>query len=110
MAAQMVTTALEVARLAHRSQRRGRARHRRALAFAGRQFRRRAADPLRRRHLGLRQPVRADRADSDRMMCEHAVINGANAIVAMRYDANEILSGVAEAIRQGAAVVAEPER
>jgi uncharacterized protein YbjQ (UPF0145 family) len=49
-------------------------------------------------------------ADSDRMMCEHAVINGANAIVAMRYDANEILSGGAEAIRQGAAVVAEPER
>ncbi len=44
------------------------------------------------------------------MMCEHAMINGANAIVAMRYDANEILSGGAEAIRQGAAVVAEPER
>ncbi len=49
-------------------------------------------------------------AYSARMTCEHAVINGANAIVAMRYDANEILSGGAEAIRQGAAVVAEPER
>jgi uncharacterized protein YbjQ (UPF0145 family) len=49
-------------------------------------------------------------ADSYRMMCEHAESNGANAIVAMRYDANEILSGVTEVICYGAAVVAEPER
>ena len=50
------------------------------------------------------------RTNSYRMMCDHAEINGANAIVAMRYDANEILSGVTEVICYGAAVVAEPER
>ena len=50
------------------------------------------------------------RTESYRMMCEHAEANGANAIIAMRYDANEILSGVTEVICYGAAVVAEPER
>jgi uncharacterized protein YbjQ (UPF0145 family) len=44
------------------------------------------------------------------MMCAHAEANGANAIVAMRDDANEILSGVTEVICYGAAVVAEPAR
>ena len=47
-------------------------------------------------------------ADSDRMMCEHAVINGANAIVAMRYDANEIMEGITEVLAYGTAVVVEP--
>ncbi len=50
------------------------------------------------------------RTDSYRMMCDHAEANGANAIVAMRYDANEILSGVTEVICYGTAVFAEPER
>ena len=50
------------------------------------------------------------RTDSYRMMCDHAEINGANAIVAMRYDANEILSGVTDVICYGTAVFAEPER
>jgi uncharacterized protein YbjQ (UPF0145 family) len=50
------------------------------------------------------------RTDSYRMMCDHAELNGANAIVAMRYDANEILSGVTEVICYGTAVFAEPER
>ena len=50
------------------------------------------------------------RTDSCRMMCDHAETNGANAIVTMRYDANEIMSGVTEVICYGAAVVAEPER
>jgi uncharacterized protein YbjQ (UPF0145 family) len=50
------------------------------------------------------------RTDSYRMMCDHAELNGANAIIAMRYDANEILSGVTEVICYGTAVVAEPER
>ena len=48
------------------------------------------------------------RTESYRMMCEHAEANGANAIVAMRYDANEILSGVTEVICYGTAVIAEP--
>jgi uncharacterized protein YbjQ (UPF0145 family) len=47
------------------------------------------------------------RTDSYRMMCDHAEANGANAVIAMRYDANEILSGVTEVICYGAAVVAE---
>jgi uncharacterized protein YbjQ (UPF0145 family) len=50
------------------------------------------------------------RTESYRMMCEHAEANGANAIIAMRYDANEILSGVTEVICYGAAVFAEPTR
>jgi uncharacterized protein YbjQ (UPF0145 family) len=50
------------------------------------------------------------RTDSYRMMCDHAELNGANAVIAMRYDANEILSGVTEVICYGTAVVAEPER
>ena len=44
------------------------------------------------------------------MMCDNAEANGANAIVAMRYDANEILSGVTEVICYGAAVIVEPAR
>ncbi len=50
------------------------------------------------------------RTDSYRMMCDHAETNGANAIIAMRYDANDILSGVTEVICYGTAVFAEPER
>jgi len=50
------------------------------------------------------------RTDSYRMMCDHAELNGANAVIAMRYDANEILSGVTEVICYGAAVVVEPQR
>jgi len=41
-------------------------------------------------------------------MCEHAQQGGANAIVAMRYDANEIMSGVTEVLAYGTAVWVEP--
>jgi uncharacterized protein YbjQ (UPF0145 family) len=47
------------------------------------------------------------RTESYRMMCEHADANGANAIVMMRYDANEIMNGVTEVICYGTAVVVE---
>jgi len=47
------------------------------------------------------------RTEAYRMMCEHAEANGANAILMMRYDANEILTGVTEVICYGSAVVAE---
>ena len=40
------------------------------------------------------------------MMCEHADAVGANAIVSIRYDANEIMNGVTEVICYGTAVVA----
>jgi len=47
------------------------------------------------------------RLDAYRLMCEQAAANGANAIIAMRYDANEIISGVTEVICYGTAVVVE---
>ena len=47
------------------------------------------------------------RTEAYDMMCNHAEANGANAILMMRYDANEILSGVTEVICYGTAVVVE---
>ena len=41
-------------------------------------------------------------------MCQHASEGGANAVVAMRYDANEIMSGVTEVLAYGTAVWVEP--
>ena len=38
----------------------------------------------------------------------HALDMGANAILAMRYDANEIMPGVTEVLAYGTAVVVEP--
>jgi uncharacterized protein YbjQ (UPF0145 family) len=35
---------------------------------------------------------------------------GANAILAMRYDANDIAAGITEVLPYGTAVVVEPER
>jgi uncharacterized protein YbjQ (UPF0145 family) len=42
------------------------------------------------------------------LMAEHAREVGANAIIAMRYDANEIAAGITEVLAYGTAVVAEP--
>ena len=42
------------------------------------------------------------------LMLRHAVEAGANAVVAMRYDANEIAPGVTEVLAYGTAVVLEP--
>jgi len=42
------------------------------------------------------------------IMIEHAAAMGANAIVAMRYDANEIAQGVTEVLSYGTAVVIAP--
>jgi uncharacterized protein YbjQ (UPF0145 family) len=45
-------------------------------------------------------------------MLQHAAALGANAVIGMRYDANEISSGVAEVLAYGTAVVVErmPDR
>ena len=43
----------------------------------------------------------------DRMV-EHAQQAGANAVVAMRYDANEIMEGITEVLAYGTAVRVEP--
>jgi uncharacterized protein YbjQ (UPF0145 family) len=50
------------------------------------------------------------RMQAYRMMCEQAEANGANAVVMMRYDATEIMSGVTEVICYGSAVVVEAAR
>ncbi|MDH3251964.1 MAG: YbjQ family protein [Ignavibacteria bacterium] len=44
------------------------------------------------------------------IMVQHAEQLGANAIIGARYDANEIMSGVAEVLAYGTAVVVERER
>jgi len=49
------------------------------------------------------------RADAYRIMLEHAAEIGANAIIGMRYDANEIMDGVTEVLAYGTAVVVEPK-
>jgi uncharacterized protein YbjQ (UPF0145 family) len=40
-------------------------------------------------------------------LCEHAQAAGANAVIAMRYDANEIMDGITEVLAYGTAVVVE---
>ena len=48
------------------------------------------------------------RSDAYSLLLEHAAAAGANGIVAMRYDANEIAPGVTEVLAYGTAVVVEP--
>jgi len=43
-------------------------------------------------------------------MVEHAQGMGANAILVMRYDANDIAAGITEVLAYGTAVVMEPAR
>jgi uncharacterized protein YbjQ (UPF0145 family) len=47
------------------------------------------------------------RADAFALMLEHAAERGANAIVGMRYDANDVAVGVTEVLAYGTAVVVE---
>ncbi len=42
------------------------------------------------------------------ILVRHAADMGANAIVAMRYDANEIMDGITEVLAYGTAVTVEP--
>ena len=42
------------------------------------------------------------------LMIKHAEEHGANAVIAMRYDANEIMPGITEVLAYGTAVVIEP--
>jgi uncharacterized protein YbjQ (UPF0145 family) len=44
------------------------------------------------------------------LMLRHASEVGANAVLGMRYDANEIAPGVTEVLAYGTAVIIEPER
>ena len=47
------------------------------------------------------------REEAYELMMEHAAEHGANAIVAMRYDATEIMQGVTEVLAYGTAVQVE---
>ena len=49
------------------------------------------------------------RREAFELMVAHAQEIGANAIIGMRYDANEIADGVAEVLAYGTAVVVEAE-
>jgi uncharacterized protein YbjQ (UPF0145 family) len=62
---------------------------------------------------GGKLSVYVDLAETSRQealdhMIEHATSAGANAVVAMRYDANEIMEGITEVLAYGTAVVVEP--
>ena len=48
------------------------------------------------------------RAEAYQLMATHATEMGANAVIAMRYDANEIMEGITEVLAYGTAVVVEP--
>jgi len=47
------------------------------------------------------------RAEAFRLMMENAAERGANAVISMRYDANEVISGVNEVLAYGTAVLVE---
>ena len=48
------------------------------------------------------------REEAFELMLQHAAEIGANAVIAMRYDANEVAQGVTEVLAYGTAVVVEP--
>ena len=47
------------------------------------------------------------RQEAFERMCEHAAQGGANAVIGMRYDANEIMDGITEVLAYGTAVYVE---
>jgi len=55
----------------------------------------------------LSQLCEKTRQDAFAMMMQHAAEHGANAIIAARYDANELMQGVTEVLAYGTAVVVE---
>ncbi len=50
------------------------------------------------------------REEAFELMAQHATERGANAIIGMRYDANEVTAGVTEVLAYGTAVIVEPVR
>lgn len=49
------------------------------------------------------------REEAFELMLQHAAQRGANAVIGMRYDANEVMQGVTEVLAYGTAVVVTPE-
>ena len=56
-------------------------------------------------YTGLAETARQEALD---LMIQHARQAGANAVVGMRYDANEIMEGITEVLAYGTAVMVEP--
>ena len=50
------------------------------------------------------------RAETYQLMCQHATQLGANAIIAMRYDATELMAGLTEVLCYGSAVIVSPAK
>ena len=50
------------------------------------------------------------RQDAFELMLQHAAQHGANAVVAMRYDATEVMQGVTEVLAYGTAVWVVPKQ
>ncbi len=50
------------------------------------------------------------RNDAFVMMMQHAAERGGNAVIAVRYDSNEVMNGVTEVLAYGTAVFVEPAR
>jgi len=48
------------------------------------------------------------RSEAFELMVQHAQQLGANAIIGMRYDANEVMEGITEVLAYGTAVFVEP--
>ena len=48
------------------------------------------------------------REEAFELMLQHAAAMGANAVIAMRYDANDVAEGVTEVLSYGTAVQVEP--
>ena len=55
----------------------------------------------------LQELCEKTRQDAFQIMMQHAEATGANAIIGMRYDANEVMSGVTEVLAYGTAVKVE---
>jgi len=58
----------------------------------------------------LQELCERTRAESFTVMAQHAAELGANAVIGMRYDANDVMAGVTEVLAYGTAVVVEKER
>lgn len=50
------------------------------------------------------------RSDAFELLLEHAAEQGANALIGVRYDANEVAAGVTEVLAYGTAVIVEADR
>ncbi|HEX9005777.1 MAG TPA: YbjQ family protein [Bacteroidota bacterium] len=57
----------------------------------------------------LQELCEKTRAEAYTFMVQHASELGANAVVGMRYDANDVMAGVTEVLAYGTAVVVEKE-